>query len=76
MAGDADHAVGTDGGAGLGIGSVRLADMDAVAAEAGGEVGMLEGIDHLHADVLLHILKAGDIVEFDSWFLFYEPLVG
>ena len=37
---------------------------------------MLEGIDHLHADVLLHILKAGDIVEFDSWFLFYEPLVG
>jgi len=35
-------------------------------AESGSEIGVLEGVDHLHADVLLHILEAGDIVEFDA----------
>src|SRR5215212_4980167 len=37
---------------------------------------MLEGINHLQADVFLHSIEAGHVVEFDVGLFFDDPLRG
>ena len=36
---------------------------------------MLEGVDHLQADVFLHVVEARDVVEAQRGFLLHDPLV-
>jgi len=52
-------------------------EQDAAAAanaEFFGQFGMLEGVNHFQADVFLHAVQAGHVIEFDAGLFFDDPL--